>query len=58
MCKGRIEGFTDKIFGGAVVRGGIEGANAKGEGAVDDAGSGEGVGVRVVLVVEGCGAED
>lgn len=58
MYKGCIESLADEIFGGAVVRRGIEGANAEGEGAVDDTGSREGIGVGVVLVVEGCGAED
>lgn len=52
------EGGGEEELGGAVVGGGVEGGDAGGEGAVDDCGRGERVGGVVVLVVEGCGAED
>lgn len=50
------QGAAEEVLGGAVVGGCIEGADAAGEGAVDEGCCWEGVGVRVVLGVEGCGA--
>jgi len=52
------EGGAEDGFGGAVVGGGVEGGDTGGEGAVDEQSGREGEGVGVVLVVEGCGAED
>lgn len=54
----RGKGLAQNLFGGAVVWGCIEGADAGAKGAVDDGCGGEGEGVVVVLGVEGCGAED
>lgn len=52
------EGRAEEGFGGSVVRGGVECGYAGGEGLVDYGGCGEEVRGGVVLVVEGCGAED
>jgi hypothetical protein len=52
------ESSAEEGFRGAVVGRGIEGADAEVEGAPDDGVGGEGVGVGVVLVIEGCGAAD
>lgn len=58
MHEGSVEGLANEVFSRAVVGGCIEGADAEGKGAVDNTSSGEGVGIGVILVVEGCGAED
>ena len=50
------ERAAEEFFGGTVVGGCVEGADAGGEGALDQFSGGEGEGVVVVLVVEGCGA--
>lgn len=52
------EGGAEERLRGAVVGGGVEGADGEVEGAADDGGAGDGGDVRVVLVVEGCGAAD
>nr|POF04119.1 hypothetical protein CFP56_21874 [Quercus suber] len=53
-----VEGGAEDLLGGAVVGGGVESAHAELERLLDEAGGVELVGVGVVLVVEGRGAED
>ncbi len=50
--EGRPESFTKKFFGGTVIWGGIESADAKREGTVDDACGWQCVGIWIILVVE------
>lgn len=52
------EGGAEKGLGGAVVGRCIESTHTEIKGACYDGVCGEGVGVRVVLVVECCGAAD
>lgn len=53
-----VEGGAEEDFGRAVVGGCVEGFDAEGDGAGDDVAVGHGQGVRDILVVEGCGAEE
>lgn len=55
---GGFERGAQQGFGGPVVGGCVEGVDAEVEGASDDLVGGQGEGVFVVLVVEGCGAAD
>lgn len=57
--EGRIEGFTQKFFGGTVVGRGIEGADAEGQGAVDNACGWQCVRIWIILIVEcRCSADE
>lgn len=50
---GRGEGIAEELFGGAVVGGGVEGADAEGEGALDDLVCWQRERIEVILGVEG-----
>lgn len=52
------ECLAQNLFRGTVVWGCVKSADASAKGAVDDGGGGEGVGIVVVLGVEGSGAEN
>ena len=52
------EGFTQEGFGGSVVGGCVECADAVSEGVLDELGCVEGIGILVILYVKGACAED
>lgn len=55
---GRVQGLPEELLRGPVVRRGVEGADAKVEGALDDGIRWDQVGRGIVEIVEGRGAAD